>query len=98
MALHPIDRHARRSLLATQASLYGDALSSTENTLARVTRIVWDSFHHNFGAGLQAIGKLAEAINLYQSAIKLQPDFAMSYNNLGNGCAIRPTSGSDYLS
>jgi len=40
--------------------------------------------HYNMGASLSAKGDLGSAIESYQQAIKLNPDFAGAYYNMGN--------------
>ena len=40
--------------------------------------------HNNLGIALVAEGKNEEAISHYKMAIKLNPDYALAHNNLGN--------------
>jgi tetratricopeptide (TPR) repeat protein len=43
--------------------------------------------HNNFGAVLLRRGRLAEAIDRFQSALRIKPDYADAHYNLGNALA-----------
>jgi len=40
--------------------------------------------HFNFGTALTVAGRLDEAIDQYQQALRIRPDYGLAHNNLGN--------------
>ena len=41
------------------------------------------------GVALQDLGKLDEAIEAYNKALSIKPDYAEAYNNMGNALKIK---------
>jgi tetratricopeptide (TPR) repeat protein len=65
-----------------QSRIYRDAETLYRDTLVRNPG-AWMA-HNNLGAGLARIpGRLAEAIDHFQAALRIDPDYAGAHNNLG---------------
>jgi tetratricopeptide (TPR) repeat protein len=68
-----------------QTKIYCNLETLWRDTLAK-NPAAWMA-HNNLGSLLARQGKLTEAIEQYQQALQLKPDFSEVYNNLGNTLA-----------
>jgi superkiller protein 3 len=68
-----------------QTKIYQNLETLWRDTLAK-NPTGWMA-HNNLGALLAHQGKLTEAIEQYEQALQLKPDFTEAYNNLGNALA-----------
>jgi tetratricopeptide (TPR) repeat protein len=59
---------------------YRSELSIWEDTLAKVPNA---QAHYNMGVALYRCGRVAEAIEQYEQALRLKPEHALAHNNLG---------------
>lgn len=69
-----------------QSAMYRDSKSLYEATL-RGNPECWMA-HNNLAAELSALGRVAEAVQHYEAALKVKPDNAEAENNLGNALAL----------
>jgi tetratricopeptide (TPR) repeat protein len=70
------------ALTWVQCGQYADVETLWRTTLAKNPGS-WMA-HNNLGNVLRDQGRVVEAIEHYQKALDLQPDYAMAHNNLGN--------------
>jgi tetratricopeptide (TPR) repeat protein len=68
-----------------QTKIYDNLETLWRDTLAK-NPAAWMA-HNNLGALLAHQGKLTEAIEQYEQALQIKPDFIEAYNNLGNTLA-----------
>jgi len=68
-----------------QTKIYHNLETLWRDTLAK-NPASWMA-HNNLGALLARQGKLTEAIEQYEQALRVKPDFTEAYNNLGNTLA-----------
>jgi tetratricopeptide (TPR) repeat protein len=71
-----------------QAGIYRDGDTLYSDTLAKNPNC-WLA-HNNLGLSLMDAGSLAQAIGHFKEAIRLKPDCADAYNNLGNAFSKIP--------
>ncbi len=71
-----------RGVIDSQQGDYLDAIDRIEGSLCLSPEN--PTFHLNLGNALSAVGRLAEAMASYQSAIRFKPDYAQAHLNLGN--------------
>ncbi|MGD0383541.1 MAG: tetratricopeptide repeat protein [Thermoguttaceae bacterium] len=69
-------------LTLRQSSLYRDAMTLYEATLAKNPNCVMAQF--NYANALSKMNRLEEAVDHYRQALRLDPDFVMVYYNLGS--------------
>jgi tetratricopeptide (TPR) repeat protein len=77
-ALNTALTYQRNKIWKNEYTLWADCLKKSPNK-ARV--------NNNFGLALSAEGKTEEAINYYNKAISMTPDFIFFYNNRGSAYA-----------
>jgi protein O-mannosyl-transferase len=65
----------------TRAGVYASAETLWRDTLARNPN-AWVA-HNNLGLILQESGKVSEATEHYEQALRIEPDYAEAHNNLG---------------
>ena len=71
-----------------QAGMYGDTETLYRTTISRNPQS-WMA-HNNLGVALARMGRTPEAIDEYQAALRLKPDYAEPHNNLATALSRQP--------
>ncbi len=75
VGLYSVETLSRNTIWRDDITLYGDTVKKSPDS---------DLPHFNFGVKLREKGKIDEAIEQYQIALKMNPDYLDAHVNLGN--------------
>jgi tetratricopeptide (TPR) repeat protein len=87
-ALSPLLLLTLALLTFRQAAMYGDTETLYRTTISRNPQS-WMA-HNNLGVALARMGRTPEAIDEYQAALRLKPDYAEPHNNLATALSRQP--------
>jgi protein O-mannosyl-transferase len=87
-ALSPLLLLTLALLTFRQAAMYGDTETLYRTTISRNPQS-WMA-HNNLGVALARMGRTPEAIDEYQAALRIKPDYAEPHNNLSTILSRQP--------